>query len=68
MACIIQTEQNIESKVRRDTEFITNGMPYRIALRESQKYNAKIGYNVLDVYTDNDMGTMRSISIPKEMI
>ncbi len=68
MACIIQTEQNIENKVRKDTEFITNGMPYRIALRESQKYNAKIGYNVLDVYTDNDMGTMRSISIPKGMI
>ena len=66
MACIIETEQNIENKVRKDTEFITNGMPYRMALREAAKYNAKAGYKVLDVYTDNDLGTMRSISIPKE--
>ena len=68
MACIIQTEQNIENKVKTDTKFIDNSMPYRMALKEAAKYNAKVGYKVLDVYTDNDMGTMRSISIPKEMV
>lgn len=68
MPCIIKIEENIENKVKRETEFINNGMPYKKALREAFKYNSKVGFRVLDVYTDYDLGTMRSISIPKEMI
>ena len=67
MPCVIQIEQTLEDVVRKDTNYIRN-LPYQVALTEAQKYNAKVGHKVLEIYSDLDMGTIPSILIPESMV
>jgi len=67
MPCRIYIKEQLEDKVKRETIDMRN-MSYRNALNAARAYNAKTGYKVIEVYSDQDVGTVRSINIPTEFV
>ena len=67
MPCRIKIKKELEKEVEKDSQYL-NGKNYNAALSGVRSFNSNMGFKVLELYNDPDLGSMVSVDIPSQMV